>query len=171
VFLRRRVLDEVGWLNSDLHLVFDWEYWMRLIMTYEAQAVIYLDEPVAENRIWEGTKTVKGRMDASSDERRRVLEQIFASPALPPAIRPMYTQAIATTYWRQGHLQREARHPWAALRNIRRAHQLAPELYPWNLAWAIQFWLHTYWRFPFWLIPYWAAGRLWRAARRLLTRS
>jgi hypothetical protein len=165
VFLRRRAIGEVGLLDTRLHLIMDWHYWIRLLLRFEPHAIRYTEDPLAAQRLWPGTKTHRARMAASSEERRMVLNELFRGATLPPHLLSLHTQAIATTYWRQSHFQREVLHPIAALRSARRAHELAPELYPWHLGWIIQFWLHTYIRYPFWLVPYWVIRRLRRELR------
>lgn len=171
VFLRRRAVGEVGLLDTRLQLIMDWHFWIRLLLRFEPHTIRYTEDPLAAQRLWPGTKTNRARMAASSEERRLVLNELFEGAALPPHLLSLHTQAIATTYWRQGHFQREARHPVAALRSVHRAHQLAPELYSWRVGWIIQFWLHTYVRYPFWLLPYWAARRLWREVRLRVARA
>ncbi|EOQ98052.1 glycosyltransferase, group 2 family protein [Leptospira wolbachii serovar Codice str. CDC] len=54
VFLRRDVLEKVGFLNESLGFCMDYEYWIRVAKVFE---FVFLSEPIACTRIHENTKT------------------------------------------------------------------------------------------------------------------
>lgn len=60
VFLRRRVLDEVGFLNKDLHYCMDYEYWMRIGKRFR---IGYTPESMANFRVYPETKTMSKRLE------------------------------------------------------------------------------------------------------------
>jgi glycosyltransferase involved in cell wall biosynthesis len=165
VFLRRRVFHEVGGLDTRLDLAMDWEYWTRLLLHNPASAFRYTEAALAMWRYWPGAKSMRAPAGHNRVVQRLVLGELFDREALPAELRSFRAEAVASTYWLQGHQQRGAGQPLAGLRNVRKAHELAPSRYPWGLGWAIQFWLHAYLRYPLWLVPYWAIRRMRRLAR------
>ncbi|TGM60648.1 glycosyltransferase family 2 protein [Leptospira vanthielii] len=54
VFIRRDVLEKVGFLNESLGFCMDYEYWIRVAKVFEFS---FLNEPIACTRIHENTKT------------------------------------------------------------------------------------------------------------------
>ena len=72
VFLRRRVLDEVGFLNEDLHFCMDYEYWIRIAKRFK---VGYMPEYVANFRVYPETKTMSRRLDIH----REIIKVIHAN--------------------------------------------------------------------------------------------
>jgi glycosyltransferase involved in cell wall biosynthesis len=54
VFLRRSVLDEVGLLNEDLELCFDYEWWLRILRDHR---MAFCERPLAATRQHARTKT------------------------------------------------------------------------------------------------------------------
>lgn len=54
VFLRREVLDEVGLLNDDLELCFDYEWWLRILRQHR---MTFCERPIAATRQHARTKT------------------------------------------------------------------------------------------------------------------
>ena len=54
-FVRRSALARAGKLNSDLHYVMDWDFWVRLYKT--GARFYYLKQPLSAVRIYDETKT------------------------------------------------------------------------------------------------------------------
>lgn len=55
VFFRRKVIEEVGLLNENLHYVMDWEYWLRISARHQMK---YIPGPaLAKFRLCSGTKS------------------------------------------------------------------------------------------------------------------
>jgi glycosyltransferase involved in cell wall biosynthesis len=54
VFLRRELLDEVGLLNDDLELCFDYEWWLRILRRHR---MAFCERPLAATRQHARTKT------------------------------------------------------------------------------------------------------------------
>jgi len=60
VFLRRRVLDETGFLNKELHYCMDYEYWIRIGKRFK---IGYTSAPMANFRVYPETKTMSRRLE------------------------------------------------------------------------------------------------------------
>lgn len=60
VFLRRSVLDEAGFLDESLHYCMDYEYWLRVS---QKKKIGYLDEYLANTRLYADTKTMSRRFE------------------------------------------------------------------------------------------------------------
>ena len=60
-FLRRRVLDEVGFLDEELHFCMDYEYWIRIGKSGKVQ---HVPEYFANSRLHADTKTLSKTSDA-----------------------------------------------------------------------------------------------------------
>ena len=54
-FLRRRALERMGKLNTELHYIMDWELWTRLYQT--GARFYYLNKPLSTVRMYPDTKT------------------------------------------------------------------------------------------------------------------
>ena len=95
-FIRRRVLQTVGYLDESLHCLLDTEYWMRVAA---AHRLGYVPTCLAAFRVHGGSKT--GRLAAQFDaEREVVYERFFAAPGLPDHLRRLRRKAMSTVYWR-----------------------------------------------------------------------
>ena len=124
-FIRRDVFDRLGGPRLDLHYVMDWELWLRVSLNYPASAIAHSNKVLAGDRQWSGTKTLNaaGR-DAA--EGRRVLQELFGSNQLAPALRALERVALARTWWLQskGELKKGLRR--SAFLSLSKAVQLAP---------------------------------------------
>ncbi len=76
VFMKREVLDDIGYLDADLHYVMDWEYWIRIGLHYPPGSIATTDTTLAMNRDWPLTKTNTG-VEAICEENRMILERLF----------------------------------------------------------------------------------------------
>lgn len=101
VFIRRRALDSVGLLDERLHMVMDYDLWMRLGLHYPA---IYLPNvclaKAREHAAAKSTAAVK----RFPRERRRALNKLYGSNDLPTAIRRFRGPAYASTSFQQAVL-------------------------------------------------------------------
>jgi glycosyltransferase involved in cell wall biosynthesis len=75
VFMRRKLLNLVGYLDEELHYAMDLDYWFRAAMRVKFS---YLPVELAAFRITEFSKTGKGQINFAR-ERRRVVERFFSS--------------------------------------------------------------------------------------------
>ncbi len=95
VFLRRRVLDSVGFLDESLHYVMDFDYWIRLGLRHTAA---YVPIALAAARLHRRAKSVEREAEFGA-ELIRVYQRFFARPDLPPAIRAIESEAMGSAYY------------------------------------------------------------------------
>lgn len=70
-FWRREVYAKIGELKETLHFVLDWEYWLRCREHFELD---FIDRLLANNRVYESTKTSQGGLA----RRREIAELLLA---------------------------------------------------------------------------------------------
>ena len=117
VFIRRSVLDEVGYLNPDLHYIMDWEYWIRIGFHYGNHRFCKTDSILSNNRDWPGTKTNRGWNDIC-EENRRVLHDIFERHQDNENLMRIRSAAYRSSHRKQAELARMNGHPLGALRHV-----------------------------------------------------
>ena len=127
VFLRRSVMEEIGYLDTRLHYTMDWEYWIRLAMRYSPERIKVLYKPLAVLRVWEGTKTSNG-VKLICDEHRSVLNRIFANDNLPSNLKDCQAEAQSGTYWKQADLEWQAGLGPNSRRSARRAAEISQSI-------------------------------------------
>lgn len=74
-FFRKTAVEKAGKIDESLHLVMDWEYFLRIAFN---DIVTYLPVDVAKFRVWEDAKT-SSQSIRSAREKLAVLERIFSS--------------------------------------------------------------------------------------------
>lgn len=125
VFLRRAVLDEVGYLDPRLHYIMDWEYWIRIGLHYGHQRFHKTDTVLSNNRDWPGTKTNRGWKEICK-ENRLVLHDLFAQHPDDAKLKRIRSAAYRSSYRKQAELARENGHPLEALHDTWRAWRIDP---------------------------------------------
>jgi glycosyltransferase involved in cell wall biosynthesis len=98
VFLRREALDRVGLLDESLHMVMDYDLWIRLGLHYPATYLpgIYMAK-MREHALAKSTAAV----DRFPLEQRRVLNKLFARDNVPDTLRQIRGRAYSSTSFRQ----------------------------------------------------------------------
>ncbi len=96
VFLRRKVLEQIGYLDESLHFVMDFDYWLRAGIT---SRVIWLPVRLAGLRIHNDAKSVS-RLGQFAQELIKVYQRFFAQPELPDEFRTSKTEAMTNCYYR-----------------------------------------------------------------------
>lgn len=135
VFIRTRLVEEIGGLDESLHYVLDWEYWLRIGIRYpRGQRMLFYVLSAARN--WDGNKssigvarTAGSREQKNATERRNVLDKIFAEPHLPARLKQLRASAYGRTYWQQAHYELQAGQLRAARCSLSHAFHLAPNDY------------------------------------------
>ena len=95
-FLRRRVLETVGYLDETLQFIMDMEYWLRVASRHK---ISHLPECLAAFRVHGESKS--GRQSQRfEDERLRVYERFFKSPSVPDHLRRFEREALRNVYSR-----------------------------------------------------------------------
>jgi len=129
VFLRREVLDEIGYLDTGLHYVMDWEYWIRIGLRYPAGAVAATDAVLSMNREWPLTKT-NTSSEAICNEHRRVMDRLFAHRPEDGRLRAIRGAAYRASYRKQAELELRGLHRYRASMSILKALSIEP--FRWN---------------------------------------
>ena len=78
-FWRRRIMDEAGMLNEELHYALDYEYWVRLLLA--GARFKRLEENVADFRLSADSKTV-GQTASVAREHLAVIDRFLSDPDL-----------------------------------------------------------------------------------------
>jgi glycosyltransferase involved in cell wall biosynthesis len=94
-FLRRRVLDSVGYPDESLHYVMDFDYWLRVGLRH---AVAYLPARLAATRLHAGAKSVTSGAGFGR-ELAGVYRRLFARSDLPDAVRRIEAEAMGNVYY------------------------------------------------------------------------
>jgi glycosyltransferase involved in cell wall biosynthesis len=100
-FFRKAALAEVGYLNTDLHYVMDWELYLRLGLKYP---IANVDAVWANFRECAGTKTV-AHPERFWVEYLRVLDAFYGQPGLPANLHHVRNRAYGRAFWMAGILQ------------------------------------------------------------------
>jgi len=100
-FFRRRVLDQVGYLDETLCYVMDWEYWIRVAMA--GLKIRYIPGPIlALSREHNDCKTMQSK-ERFWQQRFQVFETIFSSPDTPDEIKRLEKRAYSGVYASSAH--------------------------------------------------------------------
>jgi glycosyltransferase involved in cell wall biosynthesis len=116
--LRRACLEAVGGFDVSMHVLEDYDLWLRLSPHYE---FAYLDEPLATYRIHAAMTSVVQRqrmIDAKTELLERI-RQMPAFEALPPADKARVYQAHGKIYAYMGRMETARRMLVLALRQCR----------------------------------------------------
>jgi glycosyltransferase involved in cell wall biosynthesis len=128
VFLRRRVLDEVGHLNTQLHYVMDWEYWIRIGLHYRPEQLEKTNRILSNNREWPETKTNKG-WRTICQEHRQVFDSVFRKFPDDSELQRIKRRAYSASYRKEASLASKNEGPLEAIKSLFRAWCLAPLAY------------------------------------------
>lgn len=96
VFLRRRVLETVGFLDETLNYVMDFDYWLRLGLTHRIE---YLPQKLATMRLHPKAKSIHSTAH-SEREILRIYQKLFSQQGLPLEIRSIEPQAMSNAFYR-----------------------------------------------------------------------
>ena len=96
VFFRREVLDAVGYLDEELHLAMDLDYWIRISSRFKAGRV---PETLAIMRLHPEAKFVARYHEALS-EYLHILGKFYSNPELPADIRSFRRKAYSSVHLR-----------------------------------------------------------------------
>lgn len=136
VFVTSKILDEIGFLNTQLHYVMDWELWIRIGLRYEPDQLRKTSKVLANYRQWTGTKTNK-EAGMSCQERRLVLDSMLRCLPQHGEMRRIRRSAYSLTYRRQASYAASGMQTAEAIKCVLRAWYLAP--FDYNLMTEILF--------------------------------
>jgi glycosyltransferase involved in cell wall biosynthesis len=95
-FIRRKVLDDIGYLEESLDLVMDFDYWLRAGKTHQ---FAYTQGRLARLRTHYQAKSIAS-LENFGKELVQIYTAFFASPDLPADIRPLRAKAMSNIYYR-----------------------------------------------------------------------
>lgn len=126
VFLRRQVLEEIGYPQEELHYVMDREFFLRVWHHYGASKCLYVPEVLSYTRIWAETKQATGVAKISA-EWRKVLQQFFQQHGQDFTHLPQVKRkAFSGSFLRQARSQEQAGQRFQAQISTIRAALLLP---------------------------------------------
>lgn len=89
VFMRRKVLEEIGFLNENFHYCMDYDLWFRIAKEYD---FVYLSEYLASTRFYRETKTLGQRVQVH----REILQVVHRHHGFVP---PTWIYGYGHAYW------------------------------------------------------------------------
>jgi len=117
-FIKRWALDQIGLLDEQLHMVMDYEFWIRLGLRYP---ISYLpDIYLAKMREHPEAKSFAA-VHEFPIERRLVLDKLFSEPSVPPHIRRLRKTAYCGASFEQAVLAAYVDQPCGVWRPLLRA--------------------------------------------------
>lgn len=96
VFFRRDMLDSVGYLDENLHLAMDLDYWIRICSKFRSRRIA---QTLAYMRLHPEAKFVS-RYHEALNEYLHILKKFYSSPELPAEIRAFERQAYSSVHLR-----------------------------------------------------------------------
>ena len=96
VFMRRNLLESVGWLDETLHYGMDYDYWLRAGLKHPAA---YLPTRLAALRLHPEAKS-SAHLAQFAVENARIFERLFGQNDLPGAVAAEKNAALSSIYWR-----------------------------------------------------------------------
>ena len=123
-FIRRRVLDDIGLLDSKFYYFMDWDYWLRAGLRH---GIVHIQAALSTYRLHAGSKTISG-LARAAPELRYMYGKFFSDSTLPLEIRSLESEAMRNMYFTSagyflhGHVWR------ASAVNVLRAVRVDPGL-------------------------------------------
>jgi glycosyltransferase involved in cell wall biosynthesis len=98
VFLRRTVLESVGYLDTNLHLAMDLDFWIRVGLNHKIKCI---PKKLACAKVYADAKSVAS-LHMCVDEFEYILNKLFSNPQLPKHIRILKPHAYNYVYIKGG---------------------------------------------------------------------
>jgi glycosyltransferase involved in cell wall biosynthesis len=95
-FMRREVLDSVGYLDPSLYYAMDFDYWLRLGLSHK---IAHLPEPLSHFRVHSQSKGVSTHAKNASDF-VYVYDKLFSREDIPEEVKKVRRQAMSSAYLR-----------------------------------------------------------------------
>lgn len=122
VFMRRSVLEAVGYLSDEYDLILDHELWVRIASSYP---IVHVQGFWAAERTYPEAKTIASAA-AFADEARRLLEWARTRAAFAPVVNDHWDQVEASWECFAARRKIDSRHYGQALRHFARGMRIAP---------------------------------------------
>lgn len=123
-FVRRPLLERVGWLDESLRNVMDHDLWIKFAIR---GSMAYLPQTLARFRVHAASMTNR-HVRRAGDETIRVVTRAFDDPAMPAELRAARPQALGEAYLRAGMCYYAAQDLSQARAYLRQALHHAPGL-------------------------------------------
>ncbi len=94
MFFRRSVLEEVGYLDTNIHYAMDYDLFVRVGLKSKIKKIPQL---LADFRFCTGTKSSEVRYIFGNDH-IEILNKLYSTPELPPEVRAAERQAYSCTH-------------------------------------------------------------------------
>ena len=128
VFIRRSVVESVGWLDENLHYCMDMDYWLRIGIHHR---VDYIQTPLAAMRLHPRTKTNTAALKMA-EEHFKVFQRFFEQADLPSTVRALKPVALANAAYQAASYCIRARSPRRAFEYIRLSRRYHFRLFIWH---------------------------------------
>ena len=125
VFLRKNVLDEIGFLNTQLHYTMDLEFWIRIGLYYRPEQLAKTNTVLSNYRQWPETKTNKAGTIVCQ-EKRQIFDYIFRKFSYNRELLRIRRSAYSASYRTQATCARKNADTVDAIKCLLRAWCLAP---------------------------------------------
>jgi glycosyltransferase involved in cell wall biosynthesis len=121
-FIRRRVVDDVGFLDPHYYYFMDWDFWMRAGMNHR---IAYFPDLLSTYRLHSDSKTVAQAAKAAP-ELEYMYRKFFSRDDLPPEIRRLERRAMVNMFFTTGGYYLSGKEQKAAARMALRVLRIYP---------------------------------------------
>lgn len=109
-FIRREVIDDVGFLDPQFYYFMDWDFWLRAGLRHR---IAYFPELLSTYRLHPDSKTV-AQANKAAPELEYMYRKFFERDDLPQEIRDIERQAMVNMHFTSGGYYLEGGNPKAA---------------------------------------------------------
>jgi glycosyltransferase involved in cell wall biosynthesis len=127
-FIRRRVFEEVGLLNTKLDVFFDLEYWLLTGFKYDQDKLLTVDKILSNLRHWHGTKTNTG-WSKKAQEFKCIINSLLERESDNVKLQKLRKRLDSQYYWIKARAGYQLDNRYEAVRNLFRALCVYPFTY------------------------------------------
>jgi glycosyltransferase involved in cell wall biosynthesis len=80
IFIRREVVEEIGFLDESLKTAFDFDYWLRIFKHYPRSRIGFIDEVQAYSRLHDACLTRKFRKTVAVESIKVIFDHLGSAP-------------------------------------------------------------------------------------------
>lgn len=95
--MRQNLLNIVGWLNPDLYFCMDFEYFIRVAISFNSNVIIYIPLLAAYFRRHEGSKSNKSQI-IRAEELLKIYKFLFSQKNLPFELKKIKHRSLSSAY-------------------------------------------------------------------------
>lgn len=127
-FIRRNIVEQIDYVDETLHQVMDWDLWIRMGLVSEG---LFIEEPLATARMWDGIKTVHSSR-LLKDEHIPVLEKLVTREEIGRDRLKLAQTALAERKFYYGYRAWRLKKPRVAFKSWREALMLDTKFVLWD---------------------------------------